>query len=193
VITRLRALFGKKGTPRDSVNLNEAVQEVVALASGELRRNRVIVRTQLAENLPTVSGDRVQLQQVILNLILNALDAMSGVHHCPRRLSIKTQLDEGAGVQVLVKDAGVGFKLDDLENLFEAFYTTKDDGMGIGLSVSRSIIESHRGRLWGRPNEGVGATFCFSIPVAARSGRSAAVREACTSKHADGLQLVHNA
>jgi PAS domain-containing protein len=182
VITRLRALFGKKGPPADAVDINEAVQEVVALASGELRRNDVIVRTQLAQNLPSVSGDRVQLQQVILNLILNALDAMSGIHHCPRRLSIRTQLGEADSVRVLVKDAGVGFKQGELEKLFEAFYTTKEEGMGIGLSVSRSIIESHRGRLWGRSNEGAGATFCFSIPVVPRGGRSAV-----------GLQLAQNA
>jgi signal transduction histidine kinase len=193
VIARLRALFGKKGAPTECVNLNDAAREVLALASGELRRNRVIVRMQLAKNLPTVTGDRVQLQQVMLNLILNALDAMSGVHHRPRRLLIKTQLDEDDGVRVLVRDAGIGLKPDDLEQFFEAFYTTKDDGMGIGLSVSRSIIESHRGRLWGRPNAGGGATFCFSIPVEAWAARSHAPREACRSTPADGPQVGQNA
>lgn len=193
VITRLRALFGKKGAPAESVNLSEAAQEVLALASGELSRNRVIVRTQLANNLPTVTGDRVQLQQVILNLILNALDAMSGVHHRPRHLLIKTQLDEADGASVLVKDTGVGLKPGDLEQFFEAFYTTKDDGMGIGLSVSRSIIQSHGGRLWGRPNDGAGATFCFSIPVAARAVKGHAARQACRPNPAEVLQVAQNA
>jgi C4-dicarboxylate-specific signal transduction histidine kinase len=171
VITRLRALFGKKAATTESVNLNEAAREVMALASGELRRNRVVVRTQLTENLPTVVGDGVQLQQVILNLILNALDAMAGIHDRPRRLVIRTELEPGDRVRLIVKDSGIGFQRQDLEQLFEAFYTTKRDGMGIGLSVSRSIIESHHGCLWGRPNEDVGATFCFSIPIAAAIAR----------------------
>ena len=190
VITRLRALFGKKGAPAESVNLNEAAREVLALASGELRHHRVVVRTQLAKNLPAVTGDRVQLQQVILNLILNARDAMSGIHHRPRRLLIRTQVDAADGVRVLVKDAGIGLKPDDLEKFFAAFYTTKDDGMGVGLSVSRSIIESHRGRLWGRPNEGAGATFCFSIPVSPRAESNHPARETCRANPAEVLRVA---
>ena len=193
VITRLRALFGKKGAPAECVNLNEAAQEVLALAAGELRRHRVAVRTQLAKNLPTVTGDRVQLQQVILNLILNALDAMSGIRLRPRRLLLKTQVNAADGVRVLVKDAGIGLEPGDLERFFEAFYTTKDDGMGVGLSVSRSIIESHGGQIWGRPNEGAGATFCFSIPVTARAGWDQPVRKTRRSNPAEVLRVAQNA
>jgi signal transduction histidine kinase len=164
VITRLRALFGKKDTTTESVDLNEATREVIALSLSELQRGRVILRAELADDLPPVTGDRVQLQQVILNLLLNASDAMSGVDDRPRQLVIRTERDEGDRVLLTVQDAGVGFETQDVERLFEAFYTTKSGGMGIGLSVSRSIIESHHGRLWAAPHDGPGATFSFSIP-----------------------------
>ena len=124
------------------------------------------MRTELADDLPPVNGDRVQLQQVILNLLLNAADAMSGVEERPRELVIRTGPDEGDCVRLSVRDAGVGFEPQDVGRLFEAFYTTKGSGMGIGLSVSRSIIESHHGRLWAAANDGPGATFSFSIPRA---------------------------
>jgi C4-dicarboxylate-specific signal transduction histidine kinase len=168
VITRLRALFTKKDTASEAVDLNEAAREVIALSVSELQRGRVILRCELAEDLPQVSGDRVQLQQVILNLLLNAADAMSGVEDRPRQLLIRTERagDEGDRVRLAVQDTGVGFEPSGVEQLFEAFYTTKGDGMGIGLSVSRSIIESHRGQLGAVPNEGPGATFWFSIPHA---------------------------
>ena len=164
VITRLRALFGKKSATTESVDLNEAAREVITLLRSELQRSRVILRADLADHLPPVSGDRVQLQQVILNLLLNASDAMSGVDDRPRQLVIRTERDEGDRVLLTVQDAGVGFETQDVERLFEAFYTTKSGGMGIGLSVSRSIIESHHGRLWAASNDGPGATFSFSIP-----------------------------
>jgi signal transduction histidine kinase len=164
VVTRLRALFSKKNATTELVDLNEAGSEVIALSRSELQRNRVILRSELADDLPPVTGDRVQLQQVILNLLLNALDAMSGVDDRPRQLVIKTERDEGDRVRLTVQDAGVGFDPQNVERLFEAFYTTKSGGMGIGLSVSRSIIENHHGRLWAAPNEGPGATFSFSIP-----------------------------
>jgi signal transduction histidine kinase len=122
------------------------------------------VREDLAENLPPVSGDRVQLQQVILNLFLNASDAMSNVDDRPRQLVIRTERDEGDCVRLTVQDAGVGFEAQAVDKLFDAFYTTKSGGMGIGLSVSRSIIEGHHGRIWAVPNDGPGATFSFSIP-----------------------------
>jgi PAS domain S-box-containing protein len=166
VITRLRALFSKKDVTTEPVDLNEATREVIALSSSELQRSRVILRAQLAEDLPPVAGDRVQLQQVILNLLRNASDAMSGVDDRPRRLVIRTERDEDDHVRLTVQDTGVGFEPQALGRLFEAFYTTKSGGMGIGLSVSRSIIESHRGRLWAAPNDGPGATFSFSIPRA---------------------------
>ncbi|MGA3010275.1 MAG: PAS domain S-box protein [Terracidiphilus sp.] len=164
VISRLRALFGKRETMNESVDLNEAAREVLALSSSELHRNRVILQEELADDLPAVIGDRVQLQQVILNLLRNASDSMRGVDDRPRQLIIKTERDEDDHVRLMVKDAGVGFSLQDADRLFESFYTTKSDGMGIGLSVSRSIIESHHGRLWATPNSGPGVTFLFSIP-----------------------------
>jgi PAS domain S-box-containing protein len=170
VITRLRALFGKKDPAAEPVDLNEAAREVMALASSELQRSRVMLRPELADDLPPVNGDRVQLQQVILNLLRNAADAMSGIDDRPRQLVIRTQRDDDDGVRLTVQDAGVGFGPEIAERLFDAFYTTKTDGMGIGLSVSRSIIERHRGRLWAAPNDnGPGATFCFSIPRGAES------------------------
>jgi PAS domain S-box-containing protein len=164
VITRLRKLFSKKETPIEPVDLNEATREIIALSLSELQRNRVILRQELAEELPLVAGDRVQLQQVILNLLRNATDAMSGVGDRPRELVIRTERDECDSVRLTVKDTGVGITPQDMERLFESFYTTKSDGMGMGLSVSRSIIERHSGRLWATPNDDPGATFSFSIP-----------------------------
>jgi PAS domain S-box-containing protein len=164
VISRLRALYGKKAPTTESVDLNEATREVLALLLSELQRGRVILRQELAEDLPVVTGDRVQLQQVILNLIRNASDAMSDVDDRPRQLLIRTERDEDDRVRLTVQDAGVGFDPRAADRLFESFYTTKNDGMGIGLSVSRSIIESHHGRLWATLNNGPGAAFSFSIP-----------------------------
>ena len=163
VITRLRALFTKKDVTTEPFDLNEATEEVIALSLRELQKSRVILRPEFADDLPPVTGDRVQLQQVILNLLLNASDAMSTVDDRPRQLLIKTERDE-EHVRLTVQDVGVGFELQGIDKVFEAFYTTKCGGMGIGLSVSRSIIESHRGRLWATPNDGPGATFSFSIP-----------------------------
>jgi len=142
VIARLRALFTKKEPAAESVDLNEATREVIALSLSELQRNRVVVRAELTDDLPRVMGDRVQLQQVILNLLLNGSDAMRGVDR-PRELMISTGPDGDDRVRLVVQDAGVGFTPDGADKLFDAFYTTKDGGMGIGLSVSRSIIDSH--------------------------------------------------
>jgi PAS domain S-box-containing protein len=174
VIKRLRALFCKKSATNESLDLNEATREVIALSLGELERNKVIVRMELAGELPRVQGDRVQLQQVILNLFLNASDAMSGVDDRPRQLSIRTERDEEDRVRLSVRDSGIGFEPQGLDRLFNAFYTTKSGGMGIGLSVSRSIIEGHKGRLWATPNDGPGATFSFSIPCGRQDGTAAA-------------------
>ena len=171
VITRLRALFSKKDATTESVNLNEAVREVIALSRSELQRSQVISRVELADDLPQVTGDRVQLQQVVLNLLLNAADAMRGIDDRPRHLTVRTERDESDHVRLSVQDAGVGFAPQGLDKLFEPFYTTKNGGMGIGLAVSRSIIESHHGRLWATPNDGPGATFSFSIPCAASEYR----------------------
>jgi PAS domain S-box-containing protein len=164
VITRLRALFSKEDITTERVDLNEATREVIALSLGELQGTRVMLRSELANGLPPVAGDRVQLQQVILNLLRNALDAMSAVEDRPRQLVIRTEQDEGDLVRLTMQDTGVGLDSQNLERLFDAFYTTKSSGMGMGLSVCRSIIERHRGRLWAAPNDGPGATFSFSIP-----------------------------
>jgi PAS domain S-box-containing protein len=166
VVTRLRALFSRKDATTEPVDLNEAAREVIALSWSELQRSRVILRPELADILPPVTGDRVQLQQVILNLLLNATEAMSSVNDRPRQLVIRTERDEGDRVRLTVQDAGVGLDPQAADKLFEAFYSTKSGGMGIGLSVSRSIIERHHGRLWAAPNDGPGATFAFSIPRA---------------------------
>jgi len=166
VIARLRALFSKKEFTLESVDLNEATREVTALSLSDLQRNRVMLQFELADDLPAVRGDRVQLQQVILNLLRNASDAMAGVDDRPRQLMIRTERDAGDRVRLTVKDAGEGFDSHTVDRLFEAFYTTKPSGMGIGLSVSRSIIESHHGRIWAEPNDGPGATFAFAIPCA---------------------------
>jgi PAS domain S-box-containing protein len=164
VITRLRALFNRKGPAYELVDLNEAAREVIALSLSRCQRDRVVLRTEFASDLTPVTGDRVQLQQVILNLFLNAIDAMSGVEDRPRELVIKTESEEGNRVSLTVQDAGVGIDPQSADRLFGTFYTTKSNGMGIGLSVSRSIIESHQGRLWAAANDGPGATFSFSIP-----------------------------
>jgi PAS domain S-box-containing protein len=164
VITRLRALFGKEDAASEAVDLNEAAREVMALSASELQRNRMSLRLELADDLPPVAGDRIQLQQVILNLLLNASEAMREVDDRPRQSVLRTERDEGDRVRLTVQDTGVGLDPQALEKVFEAFYSTKQGGMGIGLSVSRSIIDSHSGRLWATPNDGPGATFSFSIP-----------------------------
>lgn len=173
VIQRLRALFAKKKRAVEAVDLNEAAREVTAMLLGELQRNGVIVHREFADELPPVDGDRVQLQQVILNLLLNASDAMREVIGRPRHLRIRTYREGNGRVCLAVRDSGTGFDPQDAERLFQAFYTTKGSGMGIGLSVSRSIIESHEGRLHAVLNDGPGATFSFDIPASA--GAEAAV------------------
>ncbi len=167
VITQLRALFIKKEVTLEPVDLNEATHEVIALSLSELQRSRVVLQPELAGDLPLVAGDRVQLQQVILNLVRNASDAMGTVNDRPRQLLIKTEPDEDGQVRLSVQDVGIGFDPEVMNKLFDAFYTTKNEGMGIGLSVCRSIIANHHGRLSATLNDGPGATFSFSIPRAA--------------------------
>jgi len=173
VITRLRALFSKKDIIAERVNLNDATREVIALSLSELQRDRVILRCELADDLPLVTGDRVQLQEVVLNLLRNASDAMRAVDDRPRQMVITTEREEGDRVRLTVQDAGVGLDPQAMDRLFEAFYTTKNDGMGVGLCVSRSIIERHQGRLWATLNDGPGATFSFSIPRGPEGGTGA--------------------
>jgi PAS domain S-box-containing protein len=164
VITRLRALFNKENSTFEAFDLNEAVKEVVALSVSDLQRSKVVLQSDLSIDLPPVLGDRVQIQQVILNLIRNASDAMNLIDDRPRELTVKTELDETGGARLSVKDSGVGIDPEIESKLFDSFYTTKSDGMGVGLSVSRSIMERHQGRLWAMRNEGPGATFLFSMP-----------------------------
>jgi C4-dicarboxylate-specific signal transduction histidine kinase len=165
VIGRIRALIKKAPLRKDGVAINDAVLEVVALTHGEAMKNGVSVRTQLAEDLPPVEGDRVQLQQVILNLIVNAIEAMGGTNDAPRELLINTGTTEPSAVLVAVGDSGPGLAPAVLERLFGAFYTTKPNGLGLGLSICRSIIEAHGGRLWASPNRPRGAVFQFILPA----------------------------
>ncbi len=174
VIKRLRALFSKKAVVKDEVDLNEAALEVIELLRSEIRNNRIMLRLEAAQVLPRVAGDRVQLQQVVLNLLLNAVEAMSDVEGAVRQLVVRTDKEGDDYVQLAVSDTGPGFDPQQATKLFDAFHTTKKEGMGIGLSVSRSIVESHGGRLTATLNEGRGATFAFAIPCRVVEGRSAA-------------------
>jgi PAS domain S-box-containing protein len=174
VISRLHALFSKKEFTLEALDLNEATREVIALSLSDLQRNQIVLQAELANDLPTITGDRIQLQQVVLNLLRNASDAMVGVLDRPRRLLIRTERENADCVRLTVCDAGVGLDRQSMDKLFNAFYTTKSGGMGIGLSLSRSIVERHHGRLWAAPNDGPGATFSFSIPLAPQSIADAA-------------------
>jgi PAS domain S-box-containing protein len=164
IISRIRALAKKAPPQKDCVNINETILEIIALARSEVHRNRVSTQTQLSSDVPLILGDRIQLQQVILNLIINAIEAMSEISEGPRELQVVTRKDESQGVLVTVRDSGPGLDPDSLGHLFTAFYTTKPQGMGMGLAISRSIIEAHGGRLWAVPNDGPGATFQFTLP-----------------------------
>ena len=166
VIKRLREMFSKKDPIVELVDLNDAARDVIAISTDELQRRSVRLQAELADGLPPVHADRVQLQQVILNLLLNAADAMDDIEDRPRSLFVRTQRESEGAVRLQVRDAGRGFDPANAEKLFEAFHTTKANGMGVGLTICRSIIESHKGRLWATPNDGPGATFSFSIPVA---------------------------
>jgi C4-dicarboxylate-specific signal transduction histidine kinase len=167
VIGRIRALINKAQPRNDRLEINGAIREVIELARGEAEKNGVSVQTELAEGLPLIQGDRVQLQQVILNLIINAVEAVSGVSEGARELLISTSKAE-PGVLGTVRDSGPGLAPATFERVFDAFYTTKPSGLGLGLSICRSIIEAHGGRLWASANRPRGAVFQFSL-VAARS------------------------
>jgi PAS domain S-box-containing protein len=164
VIGRVRALLRKKAAVAEQVNLNDLIQSVATLVHGEVSQHRILLRTELAPDLPPVIGDQVQLQQVLLNLVLNGIEAMMDVAERPRELLIRSRREE-ADVLVAVQDAGVGLDPQNAERMFEAFYTTKAAGMGMGLAICRSIIEAHGGRLWASANATHGAVFHFSLPV----------------------------
>jgi C4-dicarboxylate-specific signal transduction histidine kinase len=164
VVGRIRALIKKAPPRKDAVAINDAILEIIVLTRIEAANNGVSVRTQLAEGLPRVEGDRVQLQQVLLNLIINAIEAMRDVGEGERELLIST-CHEPDGVSVEVRDSGPGFAPAETDRVFEAFYSTKPSGVGLGLSICRSIIEAHNGRLWASPNVPRGAVFGFVAPA----------------------------
>ena len=165
VIERIRALVKKAPPRKDALEINGAILEVIALTRGEVVKNGVSVQTQLAEGLPLIQGDRVQLQQVILNLITNAVQAMSAVSEGARELLISTAKDASGGVLVAVRDSGPGLNPESFARLFDAFYTTKPGGMGMGLSICRSIVEAHGGRIWASRTAGPGTTLQCTLPV----------------------------
>jgi signal transduction histidine kinase len=181
----MRALFKKASTTKERLDINEAIKEVVILAQSEVQRNRVSLQTKLANDLPLILGDRIQLQQVILNLLMNAIEAMSGVADGPRELGVSSEKvteipgeskveryedraladAEWTEVLITVRDSGPGLDPQRLNRLFDAFYTTKPQGLGMGLAISRSIIEAHGGRLWAKANVPQGAVFQFTLPI----------------------------
>jgi len=173
IIGRIRTLIKKEPLRKDALEINKAIVEVIDLTRGEVMKNKVRVQAQLAEGLPLIQGDRVQLQQVILNLIINAVEAMSGVSEGARELLIGTGKDGSGSVLVTVQDSGPGLNPGSCERLFDSFFTTKPGGMGMGLSICRSIVEAHGGRIWTTPNAGPGITLQFTLPIndqAAASG-----------------------
>jgi signal transduction histidine kinase len=164
VIRRVRALASKTDAQKAPLKINDVANEAIALVQRELLHHRVSLRMELASALPVVLADRIQLQQVIINLVINGIEAMQPVTNRPRELVIQSHQDEAHQVMVSVKDCGVGISAEDADRLFNAFFTTKSSGMGMGLSICRSIIAAHGGRLWAEPNLPQGATFHFTLP-----------------------------
>jgi signal transduction histidine kinase len=159
----------KSAPAKALLDLSDMIHEVLAMIDPEARQHRVAVRTDLAAGIPPVRGDRVQVQQVLLNLVMNSIDAMQEVTGRPRALRIRAQPHEAGTVLVAVQDAGIGLDPQSLARLFEPFYTTKPAGLGMGLAISRSIIEAHGGKLWASANSGYGATFHFIVPTEGES------------------------
>ncbi|HWT81654.1 MAG TPA: ATP-binding protein, partial [Candidatus Methylomirabilis sp.] len=164
VIDRIRALTKRTATPREKLDLNENIRDVLALIGDEAKRRRVMIRTRFAEDLSPVLGDRVQLQQVVLNLVMNGIEAMSSVGERARELAITTRNIDADQVQASVEDSGIGIDPEKRDQIFDSFYTTKPGGMGMGLSISRSILEVHGGRLWATAKDGAGTLFHFTLP-----------------------------
>jgi PAS domain S-box-containing protein len=180
VITRVHALIKKAPPRRESLDINEVLQEVIALTRVEAMKEGVSVQIQLAADLPSLHGDRVQLQQVILNLIINAIEAMSGISEGARELLVSTGTAEPGSVLVAVRDSGPGLDPGSLNRVFETFYTTKPGGVGMGLSICRSIIQAHGGRMWAAANEPCGAAFQFILP--SERSETVPVSSGCCSK-----------
>jgi C4-dicarboxylate-specific signal transduction histidine kinase len=165
VLVRIRGLLRRGERLRERSDINDVIREVIALSDGELRQNGVFLRTEMPGDLPPIVVDRILMQQVILNLIMNAVEAMRAVSDRGRVLRIRTEEQPSGNIIVLVQDSGVGVDPKDSSRMFEAFYTTKVDGIGMGLTISRSIVEAHAGRLWAVANDGPGSTFCLSLPI----------------------------
>ncbi|OWV98936.1 histidine kinase [Rhizobium sp. R72] len=164
VIKRLRAMFNRQSPAMEEIDLNEIAREVIALSTRDMREKFIVLEAKLTPELPSVIGDRIQLQQVILNMVLNGIEAIAEIEGRPRRLLVRTVLAGEGMLTLSILDAGVGIAADAADKMFEPFFTTKRNGMGIGLSISRSIIENHGGRMWAMPNDGPGATVAFSLP-----------------------------
>ncbi|HXM36030.1 MAG TPA: ATP-binding protein, partial [Pyrinomonadaceae bacterium] len=163
VITRIRGFLRKTDTEKSRLDINQTIREIVTVIEREAVESGIQVRMDLASDIPQVLGDRVQLQQVVLNLLMNGVEAMAPITERPRELLISTRKHEIDRVLVTVRDSGMGIDLESLEKLFDAFYTTKPNGMGMGLAISRSIVEDHGGELWAVTNDGSGATFQFTL------------------------------
>jgi len=165
VVGRVRGLAKRSSPQKDLLNINEIILETLALTRSEIEQNRVVLRTQLTDNLPLVPGDRIQLQQVILNLVINAVESMSAADESPRELLVSSAQNETKHVLLMIRDSGPGLDPAKLDHLFDAFYTTKSEGMGMGLTINRSIIEAHGGRIWATPHVPRGATFQVTLPT----------------------------
>ena len=171
VVGRVRSLAKRTPPEKDWLNINETILEIIALTRGEIEQNHISLRTQLSDDLPLILGDRVQLQQVLLNLILNAVEAVSAANEGPRDVLISSSRDQSDGVVIAIQDTGIGLERSNIDHLFDAFHTTKPGGMGIGLTISRSIIEAHGGSIRATANGPRGAVFHFTLP----GGRDAEV------------------
>ena len=165
MIERISGALRRNETPRQALDLNDVVRDTLSLTASELAIRAIAVTTQLTPGLPAVLGDRVELQQALLNLILNACDAMSGLPAGERGLTVRTELAPDSGVQASVSDKGPGIAPDYAERIFEPFFTSKEQGLGLGLAICRSIIRAHQGQIWADSNAGAGATFTFRIPA----------------------------
>jgi signal transduction histidine kinase len=164
IINRIRSLSRKGDSQRQLVDINQVILEIIALLRNEAQRYSIAIRTDLDKDLPRVMADSLQIQQVIVNLIMNSIDAMKDIVQ-PRVISIRSQSAEGQQLTISVSDNGVGLPQQQADKIFDAFFTTKSHGIGLGLRISRTIIESHRGRLWATPNSPAGASFYFTLPA----------------------------
>jgi C4-dicarboxylate-specific signal transduction histidine kinase len=165
VLGHIRSLFRKEAPARDWLDMNDVIRELTEFLRGEALNHRLALRTDLAVDLPRVRGDRVQLQQVVLNLIMNAMDAMQGTSDPAKEIWLRSRGEDSTGIRIVVDDCGVGLSAETAEKIFQPFFTTKEQGIGMGLSISRSIVESHAGRLWASPGASGGAVFQFTIPI----------------------------